>query len=167
MKTQLTWKECCDQVAKKFKNEGKFDSIPFGFLESKFFKEAADIYRNQPSSLNKEELMIEYAKTVRDEVERLESENLGTDSMGGFEFEWWVSKLSAKQREVDELREALNKIAYPVKYLQAEAEKEGNQLNGIYAAQLSNDANWLKEIARQILSKLGLTDELTSPSTQE
>lgn len=165
MKTQLTWEECCDQVAKKYHFADSLALLRFGTLQQ--IEEAADIYRNQPSSLNKEELMIEYAKTVRDEVERLESENLGTDSMGGFEFEWWVSKLSAKQREVDELREALNKIAYPVKYLQAEAEKEGNQLNGIYAAQLSNDANWLKEIARQILSKLGLTDELTSPSTQE
>jgi len=50
------------------------------------------------------------------------------------------------------LREALEKIAHPIKYLRDVAEKEGNQLNGQYTIQLSNDANWLKSIATEALN---------------
>lgn len=47
----------------------------------------------------------------------------------------------------NELLEALEKIAYPIKHFQEQAEKEGCKLDGRAAIALSNDANWLKGIA--------------------
>ncbi|MAE82814.1 MAG: hypothetical protein CMB80_08780 [Flammeovirgaceae bacterium] len=49
-------------------------------------------------------------------------------------------------------RQALERIANPVKYMQAEAEREGNELNGAMAFQLSNDPEYLKRIAELALA---------------
>lgn len=44
-------------------------------------------------------------------------------------------------------KEALKKIANPVKYLEDEAKKIGANLNGHIAVELANDANYLRGIA--------------------
>ncbi len=46
---------------------------------------------------------------------------------------------------------SLDKIAYPIKHFQAEAEKEGKILDGHAAIQLSNDANFIKGMAKSAL----------------
>jgi len=60
------------------------------------------------------------------------------------------STIATLQARVEELEKALGKIAYPIKTLEAEL-KEGEQLNGVAAIQLSNDANYLKQIAKNAL----------------
>jgi regulator of replication initiation timing len=73
---------------------------------------------------------------------------------------WWRTELrkefeSIKEEnerlraEKKELLEALNRIAYSVKYMQMEAEAKGAQLNGSMAIAISNDPNYLKEICRK------------------
>lgn len=52
---------------------------------------------------------------------------------------------------VRELREALNKIAYPVRYLQNEADKKNLSLDGRVATELANSSYWLKSIAKEVL----------------
>ena len=50
-----------------------------------------------------------------------------------------------------ELREALNKIAYPVRYLQNEADEKNVSLDGRVATELANSPHWLKSIAKEVL----------------
>ena len=52
------------------------------------------------------------------------------------------------------MQEALLKISKPVAYLQAEAEKEGALLNGQMAVELSQNANWLREVATNALKQI-------------
>ncbi len=59
------------------------------------------------------------------------------------------------QKETERLREALEQIAFPIKHLQQEAEREGAKLDGAMAIALSNDANWLKNIAKKALEGSG------------
>ncbi len=65
------------------------------------------------------------------------------------------SKLKVDNRllqiENDRLREALDRIANPIKWMQLDL-KEGEQINGQYAIQLSNDAAYLKGIANKTLN---------------
>ena len=49
---------------------------------------------------------------------------------------------------------ALQKIVNPIKYLQEEAEKEGARLDGYMAIQLTKDANFYQEIARNALEEI-------------
>jgi hypothetical protein len=55
-------------------------------------------------------------------------------------------------RTVAELFEALENIAQPIKYMQKKAEREGCRLNGM-AVHLSQDAEYLKDIARAAIAK--------------
>jgi hypothetical protein len=57
---------------------------------------------------------------------------------------------SEANERIKVLEDALNKIAYPIKYLQSNL-KEGEQLNGVMALELADNSNWLKEIAREAL----------------
>lgn len=54
----------------------------------------------------------------------------------------------APQGDVSILLEALEEIMNPIKFMRDRLE-EGEVLNGIFANQLSNDANYLKDIARK------------------
>lgn len=54
---------------------------------------------------------------------------------------------------VGELREALNKIAYPVRYLQNEADEKNFSFDGRVAIELANSSHWMKSIAREVLDK--------------
>jgi len=67
------------------------------------------------------------------------------------EFQTYEQGLQAKYKACVE---ALEKIANPLKHLQYEAMQKGEQLNGVMAIQLSNDANWLKSIATTALNNL-------------
>ena len=52
------------------------------------------------------------------------------------------------------MREALEKIAHPIPWLQKDAENKGYVLNGSAAVYLAKDANWLKDTAKQALNAL-------------
>jgi hypothetical protein len=54
---------------------------------------------------------------------------------------------------VGELKEALNKIAYPVRYLQNEADEKNLSFDGRVAIELANSPHWLKSIAKEVLEK--------------
>lgn len=60
---------------------------------------------------------------------------------------YWDAALNAMEIYASQYKEALEKIAHTVDYLQKEAEREGFRLNGQMAIQLSNDPNYLKKIA--------------------
>ncbi|WP_085908323.1 hypothetical protein [Kiloniella majae] len=60
-----------------------------------------------------------------------------------------VVKLQARNKE---LEGALDAIAHPIKYIQAEARRQGCTINGQGALGLSNDASYLKSIAKQALA---------------
>jgi hypothetical protein len=57
------------------------------------------------------------------------------------------------RKEVERLREALQTIAFPVKHFQQEAEKAGATLDGEMVMALSNDAGWMKDVARKALEE--------------
>lgn len=62
-------------------------------------------------------------------------------------------KVESLERERDGLREALNEIANPIRYMRKTAEKEGSKLNSLMALELSNDPHYLKDIALKALAK--------------
>lgn len=50
----------------------------------------------------KEELRKEFGNAVNDEFERLANEDLGTESLIDFYFDWFYSKLEEKEKELRE-----------------------------------------------------------------
>jgi len=50
--------------------------------------------------------------------------------------------------------EALQNIKNPIDYLRAEAEKEGNVLNGHAAVSIANSSQFLKDIAERALIQI-------------
>jgi len=66
---------------------------------------------------------------------------------------FWVTSWNRQAQLIRELKEALSKIAYPIKHLQIEAEKEGKKIDGTYAIHLSENAPYLKLIAQEALTK--------------
>lgn len=63
------------------------------------------------------------------------------------DFADWVT------RQRDELQAALDEIANPIRYMKSRL-KDGEQIDGAHAALLSNNANYLKDIAEKSLSRL-------------
>lgn len=57
------------------------------------------------------------------------------------------------QKRVDALTLALDKIAYPIRHMQKEAELNGCELNGYWAVKMSEDHTYSKDIARRALEK--------------
>lgn len=53
------------------------------------------------------------------------------------------------------MKEALQKIANPIAYLQQEAKEQGAQLDGMGAIALANNANWLSSVAARALLEIG------------
>jgi len=53
--------------------------------------------------------------------------------------------------EVQRLRDALEEIADPIKFMRARLE-DGEQLNGVYAIQMAESGNYLREIAKRALT---------------
>lgn len=51
----------------------------------------------------------------------------------------------------EKLREALDRIARPIYWMQKEAEENGSKINGRMALEISNDPEYLKSIARTAL----------------
>ena len=60
-------------------------------------------------------------------------------------------EIATKDAELARLREALEKIENPMRYLQEYAAETGTSIDEIAAKQLSNDADWLKGIAWEAL----------------
>ena len=67
--------------------------------------------------------------------------------------------IEAKEARISELREALNKIADPIAFLRQEALASDAQLIGSVAVQVSEDANWLKSVAREALAILAAKEQ--------
>lgn len=57
--------------------------------------------------------------------------------------------------------EALKRIANPIEFMQREAKKNGDELNGRAAILLSNDAQYLKDIAKNALTEFKTNQEGT------
>lgn len=51
--------------------------------------------------------------------------------------------------EIERLREVLQQIVDPIKFIRTKAEQAGLKINGMMASMLSNDANYLKELAEK------------------
>lgn len=62
----------------------------------------------------------------------------------------YISGATSEAQRNRELVEALEEIVNPIKYMKQRL-KEGEQINGIYAVELSKDHNHLKSIAQQAL----------------
>ena len=62
-----------------------------------------------------------------------------------------VSYVDALRAEVQRLRDALEEIADPIKFMRARLE-DGEQLNGVYAIQMAESGNYLREIAKRALT---------------
>ena len=58
---------------------------------------------------------------------------------------------SQDQGEVQRLREALEEIADPIKFMRARLE-DGEQLNGVYAIQMAESGSYLREIAKRAIA---------------
>lgn len=54
-----------------------------------------------------------------------------------------------------DMLEALSEIAFPIMAIQLRAERDGMQVNGVMAVQIASDANYLRDIARKALEKIG------------
>ena len=58
------------------------------------------------------------------------------------------------EKKYEILKKALEEISEPVLFLQKEAKLQGCILDGSYAAMISQDANYLKDIAKKALKKI-------------
>jgi hypothetical protein len=65
-----------------------------------------------------------------------------------------LERVQRLEAEAAAMREALEKIAHPIPWLQKDAENKGYVLNGSAAVYLAKDANWLKDTAKQALAAL-------------
>lgn len=57
------------------------------------------------------------------------------------------------QEEAQRLRDALEEIADPIKFMRARLE-DGEQLNGVYAIQMAESGNYLREIAKRAIAAI-------------
>ena len=57
------------------------------------------------------------------------------------------------QEVLIEFQEALEKISEPIPFMRKRAEAAGGKINGRWVVELSNDASFLKSIARAALRK--------------
>ncbi len=55
--------------------------------------------------------------------------------------------------EIRRLREALDRIARPIWWMQEDAKRDGCQINGAMAANLADSGNYLRGIAEKALSQ--------------
>lgn len=71
-------------------------------------------------------------------------------------YEAYKAGVKAERERHTKVFESLKAIAYPVKYLAEEARKDGYEIDGQIAIQLSNDANYIKQIAQRTLKELDI-----------
>jgi len=57
------------------------------------------------------------------------------------------------EKQRDAMREALDRIARPVWWMQEDAKRTGHTLNGAMAASLADSGNYLRNIAEKALSE--------------
>ena len=66
-----------------------------------------------------------------------------------------MTAIEKKQEElIEKYKDALEKIANPIGWMQNDAEKRGLRLDGMWAIKLAEDHNYLREIASKALSEL-------------
>lgn len=63
-----------------------------------------------------------------------------------------MTELDFLRQENEAMRKALERISDPLTHMQREAEEKGRDLNVGVAIQMSESANFLKQIARDVLS---------------
>lgn len=64
-----------------------------------------------------------------------------------------------KDKLIEKLKDALNKIANPTTYLLEYAKKEGMNPDGIMIVKLANDSNWLKSEAQKSLDEISALEK--------
>lgn len=64
----------------------------------------------------------------------------------------YADEIARLRAEVERLREGLEDIVHPIVKLKQEADRSGVKLSGVAALSISNDANYLKNIARAALN---------------
>ncbi len=93
-----------------------------------------------------------YAGTIAGELDE-ERHRANRELLNNFREGWphAIERAIEAEALVRELREALNKIAYPVRSLQNEADEKNFSLDGRVATELANSSHWLKSIAKEVL----------------
>jgi predicted nuclease with TOPRIM domain len=98
-------------------------------------------------------ILEEMLSAVKEENKRL----LGTIKLGIDVYSDDVKDLRSQIEKLEEenkqLREALDEIMHPVKYMQRRAEAQGHTINGHMAIQLSDSVSYMREIAQKVMSK--------------
>lgn len=118
-------------------------------------------YPQGSDKIDELEQALEFCKYGRDEA-RKEADRMLERERHAVHHSETYKRLIDRTREVDkvrkeakQLREALQTIAFPVKHFQQEAEKAGATLDGEMVMALSNDAGWMKDVARKALEEGG------------
>jgi len=93
------------------------------------------------------QLLVEIAGWMK----AAEELGLKADALNG----WRNERAELAESRVRTLEEALAEIAQPIPAMRKRAEADGSKLNGKMADELSNDANFLKSIARAALPAKG------------
>jgi hypothetical protein len=64
----------------------------------------------------------------------------------------YALKLEQAEQLIEQMAKALEAIAYPIRYLQEQAKKEGSQINGQNAFEIADDPNWLRSKATEAIA---------------
>lgn len=76
----------------------------------------------------------------------------GNTELGRYKIQlYFDSLIKPVEKERDNYKEALQEIVYPIDFMRRRL-KDGEQLNGLYAMELSNDVWYLKNIAKKSLN---------------
>ena len=110
----------------------------------------------------KEDSEVKEVKTAEHTIQDLFGINPGSSDLTPMDYgeckramqEYASLRTQQLQEENAKLRAALDRIAYPIKHAQIEAEKIGAQLNGMMAIAVSNDPAHLQGIAQNVLQSL-------------
>lgn len=93
------------------------------------------------------DVIVSYVDKLRAENDRLRAErDAFRDSRN-----YLIEEISDHLSEIAELRDALEEIADPIKFMRARLE-DGEQLNWVYAIQMAESGNYLREIAKRALA---------------
>lgn len=134
-----------DEVRRKIEDKAmKESSSPsdYEWLQNYYsygYSLASEKLKEKDEEISRLKADIELANSGRSEYFRMFNEGL-------HKIESLISENAKLKAENDRLRGALSEIVSPISYMQNRL-KEGEQLNGIYAVKLADDANYLRGIA--------------------
>jgi len=158
--TQLEWLERA--IAAESKNTESYDLL-YGVFDK--VKDEAEQLKQDKAALTEENARLTAQVAGLREGLTLLKHHFDTNNIvkGEVRKEWaeYCNKLLSSpdpgekyRARIEKMQAALDEIAHPIKYLQAEADEKGTALNGYFAAELSNNAKYLKRIAELALIAL-------------